>query len=191
MQGHAPVSPLLEPQTDERLSQSVDRPPDRWRSLSSPSGGPKLARPQYERERSGTLPGAVLNACKAAPGGLCSMCRSLIARGVHRRNTYITRERACRVPPAHPGRWPGGDTETCRASLEGREPPRRQLPSATGKPPGEGELETPSRSPHPDPPQNRHVITWLILPVVICLSQRLSHACVSTGRSKAKPRMAH
>ena len=33
--------------------------------------------------------------------------------------------------------------------------------------------------------------TWLILPVVICLSQRLSHACVSTGRSKAKPRMAH
>ena len=23
--------------------------------------------------------------------------------------------------------------------------------------------------------------TWLILPVVICLSQRLSHACLSTG----------
>ena len=33
--------------------------------------------------------------------------------------------------------------------------------------------------------------TWLILPVVICLSQRLSHACLSTGLSKAKPRMAH
>lgn len=34
-------------------------------------------------------------------------------------------------------------------------------------------------------------ITWLILPVIICLSQRLSHACLSTCRNKAKPRMAH
>ena len=33
--------------------------------------------------------------------------------------------------------------------------------------------------------------TWLILPVVICLSQRLSHACLSTGFGTAKPRMAH
>ena len=32
---------------------------------------------------------------------------------------------------------------------------------------------------------------WLILPVVICLSQRLSHACPSTSRVKVKPRMAH
>ena len=33
--------------------------------------------------------------------------------------------------------------------------------------------------------------TWLILPVVICLSQRLSHASVSTCRQMAKPRTAH
>ena len=33
--------------------------------------------------------------------------------------------------------------------------------------------------------------TWLILPVVICLSQRLSHACLSTSPSMVKPRMAH
>ena len=33
--------------------------------------------------------------------------------------------------------------------------------------------------------------TWLILPVVICLSQRLSHACLSTSLTKVKPRMAH
>ena len=32
---------------------------------------------------------------------------------------------------------------------------------------------------------------WLILPVVICLSQRLSHACLSTSRTKVKPRKAH
>jgi len=31
----------------------------------------------------------------------------------------------------------------------------------------------------------------LILPVVICLSQRLSHACLSACRIKVKPRMAH
>jgi len=31
----------------------------------------------------------------------------------------------------------------------------------------------------------------LILPVVICLSQRLSHACLSTETWTLKPRMAH
>ena len=34
-------------------------------------------------------------------------------------------------------------------------------------------------------------VTWLILPVVICLSQRLSHARVSKSLAKVKPRMAH
>ena len=33
--------------------------------------------------------------------------------------------------------------------------------------------------------------TWLILPVVICLSQRLSHASVSTCCQMAKPRTPH
>ena len=37
----------------------------------------------------------------------------------------------------------------------------------------------------------RRTVTWLILPVVICLSQRLSHACLSTSLTKVKPRMAH
>ena len=32
---------------------------------------------------------------------------------------------------------------------------------------------------------------WLILPVVICLSQRLSHACLSTNELKVKPQKAH
>ena len=27
------------------------------------------------------------------------------------------------------------------------------------------------------------IVTWLILPVVICLSQRLSHACLSISKS--------
>ena len=35
------------------------------------------------------------------------------------------------------------------------------------------------------------VVTWLILPVVICLSQRLSHACLSISNYTAKLRMAH
>ena len=35
------------------------------------------------------------------------------------------------------------------------------------------------------------VATWLILPVVICLSQRLSHACLSTNFYTVKLRMAH
>ena len=35
------------------------------------------------------------------------------------------------------------------------------------------------------------LVTWLILPVVICLSQRLSHACLSISIYIAKLRMAH
>ena len=35
------------------------------------------------------------------------------------------------------------------------------------------------------------IVTWLILPVVICLSQRLSHACLSISDCTAKLRMAH
>ena len=35
------------------------------------------------------------------------------------------------------------------------------------------------------------VVIWLILPVVICLSQRLSHASVSTSSRTVKLRMAH
>jgi hypothetical protein len=37
----------------------------------------------------------------------------------------------------------------------------------------------------------RTIVTWLILPVVICLSQRLSHACLSISNYTAKLRMAH
>lgn len=36
------------------------------------------------------------------------------------------------------------------------------------------------------------IATWLILPVVVCLSRRLSHACkVQAPIMRAKPRMAH
>ena len=39
--------------------------------------------------------------------------------------------------------------------------------------------------------KDRGTVTWLILPVVICLSQRLSHACLSTYFNTVKLRMAH
>ena len=35
------------------------------------------------------------------------------------------------------------------------------------------------------------IVTWLILPVVIRLSQRLSHACLSISNYTVKLRMAH
>jgi hypothetical protein len=42
-----------------------------------------------------------------------------------------------------------------------------------------------------DSPRISRIVIWLILPVAICLSQRLSHACPSTSLIKVKPRMAH
>ena len=44
---------------------------------------------------------------------------------------------------------------------------------------------------HATPELNSTWQTWLILPVVICLSQRLSHACLSISFYTAKLRMAH
>ena len=42
------------------------------------------------------------------------------------------------------------------------------------------------------PPRGRErIVIWLILPVVICLSQRLSHACLSISTCTVKLRMAH
>ena len=38
---------------------------------------------------------------------------------------------------------------------------------------------------------NTYMDIWLILPVVIYLSQRLSHACLSTSLTKVKPQTAH
>jgi hypothetical protein len=38
------------------------------------------------------------------------------------------------------------------------------------------------RALQPSGVQGRKVVTWLILPVVICLSQRLSHACLSINK---------
>jgi hypothetical protein len=40
-------------------------------------------------------------------------------------------------------------------------------------------------------PARGKIATWLILPVVICLSQRLSHACLSINFYTVKLRMAH
>ena len=84
------------------------------------------------------------------------------------------------------------------AARRGKKVPRATAEGATRPSPASGyhrEAATQLASqPRPSLERERpctYVTTWLILPVVICLSQRLSHACVSTGRSKAKPRMAH
>ena len=39
--------------------------------------------------------------------------------------------------------------------------------------------------------KEKKTVTWLILPVVICLSQRLSHACLSISTYTVKLRTAH
>jgi hypothetical protein len=54
------------------------------------------------------------------------------------------------------------------------------------------EEETTRTRPHVELSRKKKLInTWLILPVVICLSQRLSHACLSTRLNTVKPRIAH
>ena len=64
--------------------------------------------------------------------------------------------------------------------------PRARLASVAVPSNGRPELDRPFDFEH-----HFSQVTWLILPVVICLSQRLSHACPSTSLIKVKPRMAH
>ena len=54
-----------------------------------------------------------------------------------------------------------------------------------------GTSEGVSRGPAPRHAANRLKVIWLILPVVICLFERLSHACLSSHCITVKPRMAH
>ena len=64
--------------------------------------------------------------------------------------------------------------------------------SCGGKGKGRGVTTPPSPPPHTTPNPTHHPIaTWLILPVVICLSQRLSHACPSISDFTVKLRKAH
>jgi hypothetical protein len=65
--------------------------------------------------------------------------------------------------------WPPGP---CAASLQGPGGRGLRLPISELRCPARG---VPSR---PRGPASK-TVTWLILPVVICLSQRLSHACLS------------
>ena len=64
--------------------------------------------------------------------------------------------------------------------------PGGRRPAANPEPPPGGGLACGARG----SPQATIAI-WLILPVVICLSQRLSHACLSISKYKVKLRMAH
>ncbi len=80
----------------------------------------------------------------------------------------------------------GSSTETV-AQLGSEKCVARTGPSSLG---GRGSRRRVGTRWHPG--RRAHAIaTWLILPVVICLSQRLSHACLSISLNMVKPRMAH
>src|SRR5688500_12190913 len=97
-----------------------------------------------------------------------------------------------RSPPRALVRW-----KAALGNLEGEsrlpQPARRASPSepAGARPQGRPPVTCLSRAPGAGGQPRRTIVTWLILPVVICLSQRLSHACLSISNYTAKLRMAH
>ena len=74
--------------------------------------------------------------------------------------------------------------QTASVSPVLRRPSRRPPAAAAAREGAAAAVRPVARYPMP-------IATWLILPVVICLSQRLSHACLSTDFNIVKPRMAH
>jgi hypothetical protein len=108
-------------------------------------------------------------------------------------------------PPPPPGHTPAGGWRVApaRKPAEGfqtRQPDGPKCPDCAGIRPCllEALCQQPAKcfgppsplaghggcSPSPPPTGRRgvKVVTWLILPVVICLSQRLSHACLSISK---------
>ena len=75
---------------------------------------------------------------------------------------------------------------TLAASLAGYASVHPVLVTNSGPPFGGPSLAVPVRA-----SAGFRIVTWLILPVVICLSQRLSHACLSISNYTVKLRMAH
>ena len=152
--------------------------------------------------------GRVQAETERSPPGPSRSRKNVCQRGVrrdlasqHHRDGHAARQREGNRRPADRRRpSPSGVLLAPRRSGTRIRPPRRAaalLWSSAGKPARHpfagvlGPLPVGSVGPVAPPRVDDGLATWLILPVVICLSQRLSHACLSTGLSKAKPRMAH
>jgi hypothetical protein len=90
-------------------------------------------------------------------------------------------------PPGRARLEPPGSAVVCRGPGDLRAPLPSELlcPGLTPGVPADG---APSGGCARPPVK---IVTWLILPVVICLSQRLSHACLSISTYTVKLRMAH
>ena len=94
---------------------------------------------------------------------------------------------ACHGPRS--GKFSGGNKD---GPGDAAGTPVTSPPGWVPRTPARYSCSTPPRGRRPGPlggpPPGR---IWLILPVVICLSQRLSHACLSISNYTVKLRMAH
>jgi len=98
----------------------------------------------------------------------------VVAERLFRERTVLYLYTECRRPACETG----GNNDT----QHGLSPARESRAARSSTDSGRVSLRASERT---------HEAPWLILPVVICLSQRLSHACLSACRIKVKPRMAH
>jgi hypothetical protein len=101
-----------------------------------------------------------------------------------------------RTPRSVRSKIPRGELESSRLSAGHRPGEREQsedwrIARVCLKEGGVGEPSRPALLSLSFIPPSFPPAIWLILPVAICLSQRLSHACASTSRVKVRPRMAH
>ena len=128
----------------------------------------------------GLAPGAAGSAAALVEGGL-----------VRRSPPEPLEARTCGPPARNVGRAPGGARELggARRISPARAAGRHTTPDPGGRAGGRRQNATPrlrlGARPAGDDARGSADATWLILPVVICLSQRLSHACASiSNRTK-------
>jgi hypothetical protein len=172
-----------------------------WRCLLARLGGQKPRWPRGQRAHFGAC-GWLANRHYSSrsfgglggqypPQGVDLVAATLLLRRVC---CEVWRSKGQRILPRRTTPW-----GTRWGQLDG---PWVQLASALAAPRAGFSLESPNLCNTPPPwglpcvpspvacPGFR-IVTWLILPVVICLSQRLSHACLSISNYTVKLRMAH
>ena len=145
---------------------------------------------RFEGRRRGFCGGPVLRDARQRPdGGRRGARPSPIRDGLAPRASGNARVPLCARPLAG-GDANVGNSGACSATLLAGPPSRAARSDARcpSDPPLRRDGDGESRGGRP--PGTR-IVTWLILPVVICLSQRLSHACLSISTHTVKLRMAH
>jgi len=166
-------------------SRRTPRRPQRSRVLAHTRSHDWHTRAHERRVAAAASAAASAAARSGAPGGRGPPPHGRSNRAPDRQGCIATRRAR---------RWEAAVSNSRRVHPRALEGPRRRGVERSARPPGragDAPLSRGDRQPRARPRHGRagrapSGAIWLILPVIICLSQRLSHACLSSSRVRGE-----